>query len=118
MAHRGPPEVFTWLGWGVYSGTIAVDMFFLTSGFMVIGSFLRRHNVLEPTWARAFRVLPAYALCLVGCAFVLGAFYTSLPFVDYLKDPATRGYVLTNLHFDVHMAWDLRVCSPTTRAAA
>lgn len=107
VAHRGPPEVFTWMGWGIYSGTIAVDLFFLTSGFLVAGSFLRRRNLLEFAWARALRVLPAYALCLVGCAFVLGAFYTSLPFVDYLKNSATRGYVLTNLHFDVHMAWDL-----------
>jgi peptidoglycan/LPS O-acetylase OafA/YrhL len=107
VAHRGPPEVFTWIGWGVYSGTIAVDMFFLTSGFLVTGSFLRRHNVLDFAWARTLRLLPAYALCLVGCAFVLGAFYTALPLVDYLKDPATRGYVLTNLHFNLNMAWEL-----------
>lgn len=108
MARRGPPEVFVWMGWGVYSGTLAVDLFFLISGFLVTGSFLRRRNAIEFVWARALRVLPAYALCLVGCAFVLGAFYTVLPLVDYLRDPATRGYVGYNLLLAPDaMRWDL-----------
>lgn len=107
VAHRGPPEVFTWMGWGVYSGTMAVDMFFLTSGFLIAGSYLRRRNVFEFAWARALRVLPAYGLCMLGCAFVVGALYTSLPLLDYLKNPATRGYVWTNLHFSTNMVWDL-----------
>lgn len=107
VAHRGPPEVFTWMGWGVYSGTIAVDMFFLTSGFLIAGSFLRRRNLFEFAWARALRVLPAYALCVFGCAFVLGALYTSLPLLDYLRNPATRNYAWINLHFNTTMAWDL-----------
>jgi peptidoglycan/LPS O-acetylase OafA/YrhL len=105
VPQRGLPDVFVWLGWG--SGTIAVDSFFLTSGFLVAGSFLRRRNVLEFIWARALRVLPAYTLCMIGCAFVLGACYTSLPLLDYLKHPATRGYVLVNLHFNTTMAWYL-----------
>ena len=107
VVNRGPPEVFTWMGWGVYSGTIAVDAFFLTSGFLVTGSFLRRRNVIEFAWARALRILPAYATCMIGCAFVLGALYTSLPLDRYLANPATSDYVLTNLRFDVIMRWHL-----------
>ena len=107
VAHRGPPEVFIWMGWGVYSGTIAVDMFFLISGFLVTGSFLHRRNVLEFAWARALRIVPAYAICLIGCAFVLGALYTTLPLATYLKDPLTRDYVWTNLQFKQIMRWDL-----------
>src|SRR5665213_2386975 len=73
---RGPPEIFLWMGWGTYSGTIAVNAFFITSGFLITGSFLRRRNVIEFAWARALRILPAYVTCMVGCAFVLGAIYT------------------------------------------
>lgn len=107
VAERGPPEVFIWMGWGTYSGAMAVDLFFLISGFLVTGSFLRRRNVFEFAWARALRVLPAYAVCLLGCAFVLGAIYTSVPLDDYLKHPAVRDYVLTNLRFNTEMIWNL-----------
>lgn len=107
MVHRGPAEVFTRMGWGTYSGAIAVDIFFLISGFFVAGSFLHRRNPLEFAWARALRILPAYTICLVGCAFVLGAIYTTLPLGAYLEHPQTRDYVWTNLHFQRIMAWDL-----------
>ena len=107
VAHRGPPEIFTWMGWGIYSGAMAVDMFFLISGFLVTGSYLRRRNLPEFAWARLLRLLPAYAVCLLGCAFVLGAIYTSLPLGDYLTRAATRDYVWTNLRFSTNMSWQL-----------
>lgn len=103
----GPPELFSWLGWSVYSGQIAVDLFFAISGFLVTGSFLRRHNLFEFLWARALRIYPAYLFCLLACAFVLGPLLTALPLHDYLRDPATSGYVLKNLRLDIDMAWDL-----------
>lgn len=103
---NGPPDLFGWLGWGRYSGSIAVDLFFLVSGFLVAGSFLRRGDVVEFIWARALRIVPAYAVCVAGCAFVLGTLLTTLPLGDYLAAPATRGYVLTNLGFD-NVQWQL-----------
>lgn len=107
MQHKGAPEVFTALGWPAYSGSMAVDIFFATSGFLITGSFLRRRNVLVFLWARALRLLPAYAVCVVACAFVLGAIYTTLPLHDYLVHPDTRAYAWVNLHFNVDMHWDL-----------
>ena len=35
---RGWPDVFVRLGWGSYSGDLAVDVFFVVSGFMIAGS--------------------------------------------------------------------------------
>ena len=107
VGHHGQQDLFVRMGWGVYSGTLAVDLFFLTSGFLVTGSFLRRHNVLEFLWARALRVLPGYLLCLLGCAFVLGAIYTILPLPDYLAHPGTRDYVLTNAQLGIDLVWRL-----------
>ena len=87
-------------------GSIAVDMFFAISGFMIAGSYMRRRRLADFLLARVLRILPAYALCVVSCAFVLGAVVTTLPLRDYLLDPGTRAYALGNLDF-THMVWRL-----------
>jgi hypothetical protein len=113
----GPPELFSWLGWGVYSGQIAVDLFFAISGFLITGSFLRRHALFEFLWARALRIYPAYLFCLLLCTFALGPVFTTLP-LHYLRDPATSDYVIKNLRLNIDMAWICRACSSTIRGAA
>jgi len=107
VVHTGPPELFIALGWPAYSGGMAVDIFFVTSGFLVTGSYLRRRNILVFLWARTLRLLPAYAVCVTFSAFVLGAIYTRLPLLDYLRHADTRAYAWINLHFSVAMRWDL-----------
>jgi peptidoglycan/LPS O-acetylase OafA/YrhL len=90
----------------ITGGSIAVDMFFAISGFMIAGSWLRRRALFDFLLARVLRIVPAYAACVVLCAFALGAVVTTLPLRDYLLDPATRGYVFGNLDF-THLAWRL-----------
>jgi peptidoglycan/LPS O-acetylase OafA/YrhL len=104
---KGWPELFTWLGWGTYSGTIAVYIFFVVSGFMIAGSYLRRGHLGNFLWARILRIFPAYAVCLTICAFVIGTIYTTLPIRTYLLDPAVRHYVTQNLQLQTSMLWDL-----------
>ena len=105
--HGGSLDIFESLGWGSYSGTIAVDAFFLISGYMITGSSLRRGNIFDYTWARTLRLVPAYAVCVFVSAFVLGAFLTTLPLGDYFIDPATRDYALVNMKFGTDLHWDL-----------
>ncbi len=109
MAVHAPEasDIFTRMGWKSYSGTIGVDLFFVISGFLVTGSFLRRRNVIAFVWARALRLVPAYAVCMILSAFVLGAIYSQLPLSEYLHHPDTRGYVLTNMKFGTDLHWDL-----------
>ena len=93
-------------GPGVYTGSIAVDMFFVISGFLVTASYVRRDNIFAFIKSRSLRILPAYIACIFLSAFVLGALYTNLPLPDYWANPATRDYVITNLKFG-DLSWTL-----------
>lgn len=74
-----------------HAGGLAVDMFFLMSGFLVTGSIinggLRRYVV-----SRALRIYPALWVCLIVVTFVLGAALTALPLGQYLGDAQTWRY--------------------------
>ncbi len=102
-----PVDLFIHLNWGTYSGAIAVDLFFIVSGFLVTGSFMRNPRLADFAWARAIRIVPGYLACLLLSAFALGAAFTELPLHDYLQHPDTFDYVARNLKFDTLMQWQL-----------
>lgn len=101
------PDLFSWLGWPDYSGGLAVDVFFVVSGFMVTGSYLRRRHVGEFLWARVLRIYPAYVVCLVGTALVLGAACTRLPLHEYYGSHAVVHYVSKNIELGKGLVWVL-----------
>jgi peptidoglycan/LPS O-acetylase OafA/YrhL len=51
-------------------GELAVDGFFVLSGFLVTGSALRLGSVRRFVWHRALRILPGFWICLAFTAFV------------------------------------------------
>lgn len=104
---KGLPELFTWLGWGMYSGDIAVNIFFVVSGFMIAGSYLRRQHLGDFLWARILRIFPAFLFCLLISAFVLGALYTDLSLGAYFSNHEVVRYVTQNLKLQTTMIWDL-----------
>ena len=104
---RGWPDVFVWLGWGSYSGDLAVDVFFVVSGFMIAGSYLRRRHLADFLWARLLRIYPAHIACLLGTAFVLGAACTSLPLHDYYRSHDVVRYVSKNVQLGKGLLWEL-----------
>lgn len=68
-------------------GDIAVDIFFITSGFLVTASLLTRQSIIEFIWARVLRVFPALLIMLLLTVFGLGVFFTSLPLQSYITSP-------------------------------
>jgi peptidoglycan/LPS O-acetylase OafA/YrhL len=88
-----PPErEFFFDRLGVSLAEIAVDVFFVTSGFLVTASLINRRSVAAFAWARALRIFPALWVMLILTAFALGPALTSLSAKDYFASPTTRDY--------------------------
>jgi len=100
-------DIFTQFGWGIYSGDIAVNIFFLISGFLVTGSYIRNDSLYLFAKARFLRVYPAFVLNIVVLALVYGLLFTSLPAKDYLHQSGVWDYITTNLKMSSHMVWTL-----------
>lgn len=79
---------------GMTIGSIAVDVFFLTSGFLVTASLLTRQSTIEFVWARVLRIFPALVAMVLLTSLGLGLAMTSLPASAYLSDTRTWTYVL------------------------
>ncbi|MDR2013611.1 MAG: acyltransferase [Rhodanobacter sp.] len=102
-----PVDIFVYMGWSEYSGAIAVDIFFIVSGFLVTGSFSRRQHLIDFVWARFIRIMPAYTACLLLSAFLIGPLFSTHSFKEYILGHGVYDYVWTNLHLGVDMRWDL-----------
>lgn len=92
---------------GMALGNIAVDVFFITSGFLVTASVLTRHNVASFVRARALRIFPALWVMLLLTVFGLGALATSLPAMVYLSLPDTYHYLAKNAALITGVIYDL-----------
>jgi peptidoglycan/LPS O-acetylase OafA/YrhL len=82
--------------YGLTWGDIAVNIFFIASGFLVTSSLLTRKSATAFLWARALRIYPALWLMLAITVFVLGSLLTTHPLRGYLEDPGTWHYLLKN----------------------
>ena len=79
------------------AGAVAVDMFFLISGFLIAASF-ERHRLRDYLAARALRIFPALIVCVALSVFVMGALLTTSP--DYWHSSQTWKYLLRNITLD------------------
>jgi peptidoglycan/LPS O-acetylase OafA/YrhL len=73
-------------------GEMAIDAFFVTSGFLVTASLINRGNLVAFLWARALRIYPALWVMLVLTVFVLAPTLTLLTLPGYFSAPKTYEY--------------------------
>jgi peptidoglycan/LPS O-acetylase OafA/YrhL len=81
---------------GMTPGTIAVDIFFITSGFLVTGSLLTRKNTFEFIWARFLRIYPALIVMVLPVTLALGLFFSSVPLMSFLTSKETLRFLAKN----------------------
>lgn len=84
---------------------MAVNLFFIASGFLVTGSMLYRKNVASFASARILRIFPALIVHVLLMMFVFGLMTTALPWIEYLTHPDTLKQPFVVLPFiDTEMA--------------
>lgn len=66
---------------------IAVNMFFIVSGFLVTKSILYRGNMADYASARILRIFPALAFHVLFVIFIMGPFVTQLPWAEFFSHP-------------------------------
>ena len=90
-ALTGQAEPFAYLGKNL--GSMAVDVFFVTSGFLVTTSLLQRGDAIDYLIARTLRIFPALWLMLLLTVITLGLLLTHLSATEFFKHPQTWRYV-------------------------
>ncbi|MBC3832167.1 acyltransferase [Undibacterium amnicola] len=95
FAMLGQPEPFA-ASVGKNLGAMAVDVFFIASGFLVGASLIRTQDVGDYLRARVLRIFPALWVMLLLTVFVLGAIFTRFESTTYLNEPQTWRYLWKN----------------------
>ena len=78
-----------------FSSIIAVDSFFIVSGFLIFMSYENSSSLLGYTSKRVRRIFPAYSTVIILCAFLL-FFLSTKSFADYFSLEFIR-YIISNL---------------------
>lgn len=82
---------------GAGLGALAVNAFFIISGYLVMQSWGRQRSLLNFCRARVFRVLPGLAGVLLFTLLFAGLFCTTLDSPAFFRDPDTWKYFYKNL---------------------
>jgi len=81
---------------GMTLGSIAVDIFFVISGFLITSSYFSRNNLIAFVWARVLRIYPALIVAILFCVFGIGIWFTANSINEYLLNPQTHKYLVKN----------------------
>ncbi len=81
---------------GVSLGDVAVNAFFVISGFLVAASMERSKSVRDYAIARIARIYPGLWIALLFCAIPIGLSQCKMETWDYLLSKETRNFVIKN----------------------
>lgn len=75
-------------------GFSALDAFFVFSGFMLVGSIIRRGDLVEFFVARWLRIFPALIAVAFVTAFIIGPMVTNVSIIEYFSSFNPLNYFL------------------------
>ncbi|MBA4373739.1 MAG: acyltransferase [Thermodesulfovibrio sp.] len=81
---------------GTSFGGIAVDIFFIVSGFLVTASLLNRRSMPAFIWARAVRIYPALVSSVLLTVLLIGLFITTVSPYSYFFSMETLSFIGKN----------------------
>lgn len=70
---------------GIHSGALAVNWFFVISGFLITYSYLRGRGFLDFFRKRALRIYPGFIAAVLFCAFMVAPFVAADPWATLSK---------------------------------
>jgi peptidoglycan/LPS O-acetylase OafA/YrhL len=82
-------------------GDLAVDAFFVLSGFLITASYLRLPSVARYVWHRFLRIMPGFWICLILTAVVVAPLLAAMQGRTALSvftapDDSAPGYLIAN----------------------
>lgn len=83
-------------------GHIAVDIFFIISGYLVTASLFTRKSLWVFSMNRFLRIVPGLFVAMLFNVFVIGVLYTELPILDYLTSSDIYRYIYANSTLILH----------------
>ncbi len=90
---HGPADIFLQLVGFKFIGGVAVDVFFVLSGFLITASAMSQKGLIYYTASRLLRIYPALIVCVVLSVFVLGPILSTS---EYWSSDQTWRYLLYN----------------------
>jgi len=92
---------------GITLGSVAVDIFYIASGYLVTSSLLFRKNLREFIFARALRIFPGLWVSLAVTTLAIGLWFTSFSFTAFFSDPGTWKFLVRNAVLISGLVWTL-----------
>lgn len=81
---------------GVTFGSIAVDVFFVSSGYLIAASLLSSKSIFRFAWARFLRIYPGLVVATALTVLFIGLFISTQDTARYFTDRATWKFLIKN----------------------